>query len=484
MSIMRIPGMWRQRQGRNTALAASVAGLTLALAACTDSGRAPAAAQSQPIETLCGGQSAPLAPPLDAGFGAGGSVIADFGGRFDTANAVATAPDGRIIVAGSVGIMGAERTAYDMAVARYLPDGSPDGSFGRAGVVTTDFFGGEDAAYAVALQPDGRILVAGSAARDGGAVVALARYLADGGLDPSFGKDGTLTLPPSAPAADQGRSGDARDRATALALQPDGRIIVAGAAVAPGFSSPPSAGLLLRLNADGRMDTTFGTGGAARVSPVKGVVSVALRPDGRILVLGDGLDSGDVVVARHTSDGVLDGAFGVSGAATIDLGSGADSAAGLTVAADGSVVVVGTTRTGTITSGDIVRSNGPRREGLVVARLGPDGALDPSFGAAGIRSVPFAECNARAGAVALLADGGMIVAGSVSTPHGDDLALVRLDAQGAPDTGFAANGSLLIDAGGEERAGALAVQADGGMVAAGSSGVPYGPTRVLLVRAR
>src|SRR5262245_12852436 len=121
---------------------------------------------------------------LDASFGTGGRVITDFGGADDGAEAVALQPDGKIVAAGF-----ARGSDFDFALTRYNGDGTVDASFGTGGRVTTDFAGFSDTAYAVALQPDGKIVAAGSAGIVGeGFNFAVARYNSDGALDASFGK--------------------------------------------------------------------------------------------------------------------------------------------------------------------------------------------------------------------------------------------------------------------------------------------------------
>src|SRR2546426_2863336 len=146
---------------------------------------------------------------LDATFGIGGRVLTDFGGG-DRARAVALQADGKIVVAGSssAGAVGA-----DFALARYNPGGSLDPTFGSGGRVLTDF-GVDDEARAVALQADGKIVVAGGF---GGAFFALARYNPNGTLDTSFGSEGRVFT-----------NFGGRDGARALALQADGKIVAAG----------------------------------------------------------------------------------------------------------------------------------------------------------------------------------------------------------------------------------------------------------------
>src|SRR5205823_5199649 len=141
---------------------------------------------------------------------------------------------------------------WDFAVARYNADGSLDTTFGSGGTVTTNFGPGAtyDDADGVAIQSDGKIVVAGTCNRGGSDnVFAVARYNADGSLDSTFGSGGTVTT-------DFGLGGS-DDSAYAVALQPDGKIVAAGATYLGGV---PGDFALARYNPDGTLDSTFGGG--------------------------------------------------------------------------------------------------------------------------------------------------------------------------------------------------------------------------------
>jgi len=127
---------------------------------------------------------------LDTSFGGDGTVVTDFGsGSYDQATALALQPDGKIVAAGSSTASGSQ----DFALARYLPTGTLDISFGGDGKVLTDFGSGSEAfAVAMTLQPDGKIVVAGRCTAGGTSAFALARYLPNGSLDASFSGDGRV----------------------------------------------------------------------------------------------------------------------------------------------------------------------------------------------------------------------------------------------------------------------------------------------------
>jgi uncharacterized delta-60 repeat protein len=213
---------------------------------------------------------------LDPTFGTGGEVTTDFGGS-DSAEAVGIQSDGKIVTAGSTFSGGLQH----FVLARYNADGNLDSSFGSGGKVTTDF-GGFDAASALVIQPDGRIVAAGRGSGD----FALARYNADGSLDPTFGSGGKVTT-------DFGGSDDA----FGVALQADGKIVAAG--------QGGSDFGLARYNADGSLDPTFGSG--SRVTTDLGgfedAIAVALQNDGKIVITGQKFSGGfqQFALARYTT---------------------------------------------------------------------------------------------------------------------------------------------------------------------------------------
>src|SRR4029079_12128796 len=207
-----------------------------------------------------------VADPL---FNGSGRVEALVAGRGSVGMAAVQQPDGRIVVAGS----NRNATDDDFALARYNPDGSLDATFGAGGQVSTAIGAGDDRASALALQPDGKIVAAGTMFDGARLRFALVRYLANGSLDPTFGTGGKATL--AIPSMD----GSAR----AVAVQDDGRIVIAGIAF---ISTPLFA--LPRLNADGSPDLGFASGAIALADmggdlANGGASAMALLPDGRIL---------------------------------------------------------------------------------------------------------------------------------------------------------------------------------------------------------
>ena len=268
---------------------------------------------------------------LDTGFDTDGIVTTTIGVGQATANAMALQSDGKIVLAGQTDIGGG---ALDFAVARFNEDGSLDTSFGSGGKVTTALVTSvQDYAFAVAVQPDGKIVVAGHTNSDFGVV----RYNADGSLDTGFGVNGIVVTAVGAIDA----------YAYAIALQPDGKIVVAGNAKV----NVSARGLaVVRYNADGSLDTSFDGDGIVITSLTgfghEGAETVIVQPDGKIVIAGEYVSSQspndlDLAVLRYNSNGGLDTSFSTNGIATLDLGSLSDFGNGLAVQPDGKILVTG-----------------------------------------------------------------------------------------------------------------------------------------------
>ncbi len=234
---------------------------------------------------------------LDETFGTGGKVTTDFGGT-EGARAMVRQPDGKILVVGGT----SNGSNHDFALARYWPNGSLDSSFGGGdGLVTTGFGIGIDVAAAVVLQPDGRILVAGTSYNGSSYDFALARYDEYGDLDMVFGISGKVTTD-FAGGNDNGR---------AIVLQSDGGIVVAGESIAG--STVNFA--LTRYDKYGILDPEFGAGGKVTTDfggDFDYCYAVVLQPDGKLVVAGEAWTGSnyDFALARY---GWSDGEIAVSG---------------------------------------------------------------------------------------------------------------------------------------------------------------------------
>ena len=305
---------------------------------------------------------------LDTTFGRGGKVRTDFPGLAAVPSSVVIQPDGKIVVAG--GAFPLFTFLGNFELVRYNPNGSLDTSFGSGGIVTTTFPEGSYA-FDVALQPDGKIIAAGTVFVDfipgepSNTDFALARYNPDGTPDATFGNGGQVSTD----------FVGLEDDAFSVLIQPDGKIVAVGSADSPATYYDFAA---VRYLSNGTIDTTFGVAG--KVSTDFGdqnfdrARSAALQPDGRIVAAGFAISQNGGVqnfaVARYTSNGVLDTTFSRDGKTQIDFGNCCQSATKVLLQSDGKIITVGYANTEDSDSD------------FLLARLSPRGSLDPTFGVA------------------------------------------------------------------------------------------------------
>jgi uncharacterized delta-60 repeat protein len=215
-----------------------------------------------------------------------------------TAHAVAIDHEGRLLIAGKVRY----KNKSEFVLIRRRPDGGVDSSFGTLGVARTNFAGGNDYATALAVQPDGTILVAGQAEQDGKKHFAVARYLSNGTLDHSFNQNGKKIIP----FEDMGSD----DCVHAVLVQPDGKIVVAGAV---SYNNYYTIGLA-RLNPDGSFDNSFGSLGKVDdtiiFDLIDGARALVRQSDGKLVVAGSAFYEQEwryyFTLVRYTADGELD----------------------------------------------------------------------------------------------------------------------------------------------------------------------------------
>jgi uncharacterized delta-60 repeat protein len=275
---------------------------------------------------------------LDTTFGDNGKVFTDFNNFNDTARSITIQPDGRIVVAGPSGI-GLPNEQSDFALARYNSNGTLDNTFGNGGKVLTDLTGNfDDFAFAVLKQPDGKIVAAGFNFSTPVANFALVRYNIDGSLDNSFGTSGKVLTP-------VGNFNHFNERLEA-ALQADGKIVVTG----KGYDEESNSAFILhRYNTNGTLDDTFGSGGKIATRFGTGVdtlaQAVAIQPNGRIVVSGAyrGAENNyfDFALARYNPNGSLDTSFGVNGKVLTDFDGRGDLAYAVAIQSDGKIVAAG-----------------------------------------------------------------------------------------------------------------------------------------------
>lgn len=383
--------------------------------------------------SAAGAYSGPDRGPLDHSFGAGGKVTTRIGENSD-ARAASLQSDGKLVV------IGTSRTGDkdDFAVARYRRSGSLDPNFGRRGIVTTDFGGNYDGALAGAVLRDGKILVAGYSYDGTSGGLALARYLPSGSLDMSFGKGGRLTVPAcyTAQALVLQRDGKIivgggpllcrlnRDgsldstfgtggktlfdfglRSSAvrgLVVQADGKIVAAGRSSGHEYSE----WALARYLPDGRLDQTFGVGGKLRLFGAalsnSFAAAISAQSAGKVVVVGSG-DGDGATLIRLDGDGSLDATFGTDGVAK-PSGLIAWYPTAMHVRPDGKIVVVGGTW-------------GDGRDGsFALVRFRPNGALDGRFWDAGQVVTQISPRYDAAHALVVRRDGKLVLVGTATGP--------------------------------------------------------------------
>jgi uncharacterized delta-60 repeat protein len=323
---------------------------------------------------------------LDPSFDGDGKAVTDFGGN-EGATGIAIQADGQIVAAGV--------SNDNFALARYNPNGTLDTSFDGDGKLVTDF-GGSDVARAVAIQADGRIVAAGTSPAFPETNFALARYNPDGSLDSGFDGDGKLVT-------DFG----SYDLANGVAIQGDGKIVVAGG------NNDDFA--LVRYNPDGTLDSGF-DGDGKLLTDFGGFElarAIAIQADGKIAAAGWTQGNPtffyDFALARYNPDGSLDTSFDSDGKVIANPGGADDLAYAVAVQAGGKIVAAGA-------SGD----NEEASSTFALARFDPDGSLDPTFGSAGAVFTGFPGPSSAAHAVAIQPDGKIVAAGEAS-----DFALAR-----------------------------------------------------------
>jgi uncharacterized delta-60 repeat protein len=390
---------------------------------------------------------------LDPAFGNGGKVTTDMG-RDEGGQAIALQSDGKVIVAG-----GAEskKKGRDFAVARYNRDGSLDSSFGTDGVAGYDFDRGDDYATAVAIQSDGKIVVAGYAYSDLSQSddFGLVRFNSDGSLDSSFGSGGQVLLD----------FYGLKDAVNGVAIQSDGKIVAAGYCL---VSADQCDFALARFNPDGSADTSFGSQGRVNTNLFNRcdeAYAIAIQSDGRIVLAGgtsEPITFGDFGLARYNSDGTLDLTFGTGGKIKTDFSGGSEYASAVAIQPDGKIVAVGETYGYATGSYD----------DFALARYNVDGSLDASFGTDGKVSTDFFSSPDYAYDVLLQPDGRIIAIGRAATTtyaESLDFALARYNSDGSLDTSFGLNGKVNTDFFGDDSAQRAVLTANGRVIAAGYS---------------
>jgi uncharacterized delta-60 repeat protein len=325
---------------------------------------------------------------FDPNFGTGGTVGA---GLFT--NALVIQPNGKIVLTGWKTISGIS----SFAITRLNGNGSTDSQFGGGTVVTIRFlpFNSNDRIQDVALQPDGKIVVAGEV--DSNRLFAIARFNEDGSLDTTFGNGGKVTV-------DMGLH---YENAEAVVIQPNLKIVVAGT-VAESIDPHANNNFgLLRLNSDGQLDETFGVDGIVYTDLAGDydfANTLAIQPDGKLIAAGYAYrvdaQRAHFALVRYYPDGSLDAGFGDTGIALTDFSNGA-ALRDIVLQSDGRIIAAG--------HGNVL--NPQSGNDFVVIRYNANGRVDTSFGNLGTVITDFGTAYDISTAIVLQPDGKVVVAG-------------------------------------------------------------------------
>lgn len=365
---------------------------------------------------------------------------------------VALQPDGKIVYGGTIGDSSSLNSPTSIGVGRFNADGTIDKTFEATHAYQLWKGSSDSEAGANALlQPDGKILVSGTGTIGGDRDFAVLRYNSDGTMDTTFGTSGVARFP----------AGGGDDRLAGAAVQPDGKAVLVGSLFTGGRAGWDL--LVLRLDADGALDTSFASSGVVQEQfsqslYIEDLFGVTVQQDGNIVAAGA---AGNFVgLMRLRTNGALDKAFGTSG---IVKRGGYGPASSVVVQPDGRIV-----------AGCPVRGYLGSSADFHVFRFTSSGAVDTAFGSNGVATLDFGGTESIA-AVGLDSLGRIVAAGTVDQSSGTDMqdwAIARLLGDGTADSAFDSNGMLAPSYADAELAWALGVQPDDKLVVAGTSGTP------------
>ncbi|MBC3806519.1 cadherin-like domain-containing protein [Undibacterium seohonense] len=366
-----------------------------------------------------------------------GSFVAAFNDNVNDSKDLALQADGKILLCGTSW----SGSIYDFSIMRVNVDGTLDTSFSEDGKVNVAMGIQYGTTYpSVAVQADGKILLAGTSQSGGKLAFALVRFNSDGSLDSTFGTDGELTT-----TVGVGRYSNVPDVAESVALQADGKILVGGAA--------DTDFALVRYNSSGSLDTTFDIDGkvTTHLADWDFTRSIIVQIDGKILLAGQSQIGGNNVFAlvRYNSNGSLDTTFDTDGKVTVAIGD-RDVAYSVTVQTDGKILLGG------------VSKNGNGNDNFTLVRFNSDGGLDTTFGTGG-KVVTHLGHYGQGFSIAMQEDGKILLSGT----SGGDFALLRYNSNGSLDTTFDTDGTVITDLGGYEEGSSVMVQADGKILQGG-----------------
>jgi uncharacterized delta-60 repeat protein len=383
---------------------------------------------------LCSIKISAQAGTLDLSFGNQGKVITDIDGYDDYANSVAVQKDGKIVVAG-YSFNDQNFSFGGFLVCRYQTNGNLDSSFGINGKVVTAFSGSDDLAHSIVIQPDDKIVVCGSS--DGR--IALARYDSKGNLDPLFGEGGKVVVT----AVYGGQH---------MIIETDGKFLV--------LTRPFG---LAKFTSDGKLDSSFATNGLVAVQFTEAQVncnSHILQPDGKIVVVGDvGNDymNYNFAMARFDSTGKVDSIFGNDGMVVTNFDGFSTYAWSVKISAKDKIILAG----GAYNWSDSIA-------GVSIAQYKSNGKLDSSFGING--KIINHTLHLEIAYSMILNKGKILLTGQSMVENKYYFGLVRLNNEGKADSAFGVNGETYTDFQGVYSiAMDAALQTDGKIILVGST---------------
>ncbi len=381
---------------------------------------------------------------LDNSFGINGKARFAVTGLVDQNNVFALQTDGKMITAGPYN----SGTNWDLVVVRLNSDGSPDNSFGTSGKITTAVATGNEVPYGIVIQPDGKIIIGGGG-NNADADVFLVRYNSNGTLDNSFDGDGIVIT-----------NMGGNEGAFGVALQPDGKIVAAGYSTVGGQLEPTA----FRYNSNGTPDNSFDGDGIAVFAgmPTNDNMrgGLAIQPDGKIVMAGNDNYSGGNIhgeLVRLNADGSPDNSFGVNGLVNFNALPFA-LFYGMTIQTDGKIIGVGSGAT----------STNPGSSGGLIARFNTNGTLDNTFNGNGYNLSQIGYASGVYG-VLQQTNGKLIGAGStrfqdpISGNVNYDFVCERFNINGSFDNAFDGDGVLVVQFGNnvDDGGGPIAIQPDG-----------------------
>jgi serralysin len=373
-------------------------------------------------------------------------------------NTITVQPDGKILLGGTNHSPTTEYT--DFALLRYNPDGSLDTRFSGDGLVTTSYgYRLNSDGQSIAVQADGKILLAGNSSSDRNPThdFFLARYNADGSLDRHFSGDGLVTL-------NVGYASYGSD----VTLQADGKILLGGSSINAKTHNLEFA--LVRYNPNGSLDTSFSGDGSVTtgIGTDASGNTVTVQANGKILLGGTSTNpktqQNEFTLMRYNPNGSLDKGFSGDGIVTTHLGNWSSAGSSVTVQADSNILLGGT-------------STNPKTDQheFTLVRYNPNGSLDSHFSQDGIVTTHLANRSFEGNSVTVQADGKILLGGTSTNPKTDqqEFILVRYNADGSLDKGFSGDGMVTTHLGNTSFEGnSVTVQADGKILLGGTSTDP------------